>query len=372
IEKPGFKRAERWGILVQAGQAVRLIVTMEVGSITESIEITAVGPDDTSRSHEGFIRNIVKGARIGGDSAFQFFSQEMSFNNNLVAGAPFAADIASETIQTLANGTHITQGFSGRIYRDSQGRTRIERAFHMGGMSEVLETIAILDPVGGVSYLLDPENRIADKTDIPVAAANASASNKATAGEVTPGPAIKKVTPPYPAIAKAARASGEVLMQVIIGEGGQVTEATVISGHMLLREAALQAARQWVFKPTLLSGRPIEIRGILKFNFRLVGEEQYTKYNSEKLGEQLVEGVKCSGDRGVTTMPAGAIGNDSPIETVSETWYSPELKMMILSKRSDPRFGESTYRVTNIQKAEPDSALFQVPSDYTIKEGVKH
>ncbi|MBO0721222.1 MAG: TonB family protein [Blastocatellia bacterium] len=372
IERGGFKRAERWGVQVKAGQAVRLDVTLEVGSITESIVVTAIGPDaDTSRSHNGFIRNIVKGARIGGGSAFQFFSQEMNFDNNMITGAPFSAEIASETIQTLANGTHIIQGFAGRIYRDSQGRTRIERAFHMGGTSGTLETIAIYDPVGGASYLLDPENRIADKTDIPVTAANAAAS-KIAAGEVTPGVAIKKIVPEYPAIAKAARASGEVLMQVNIGESGKVTEATVISGHMLLREAALQAARQWIFKPTLLSGRPIEIRGFLKFNFRLVDEEEETKYNFEKLSEQLVEGVKCNGERGVTTMPAGAIGNDGPIETVNETWYSPELKMMILSKRSDPRFGESTYRVSNIQRTEPDAALFQVPSDYTIKEGGKH
>ena len=65
-------------------------------------------------------------------------------------------------------------------------------------------------------------------------------------------------------------------------------------------------------------------------------------------------------------MPAGAIGNERPIESVNETWYSPELQMMILSKRSDPRFGESTYRVTNIVRSEPESALFQIPSEYTI------
>src|SRR5262249_54769225 len=62
---------------------------------------------------------------------------------------------------------------------------------------------------------------------------------------------------------------------------------------------------------------------------------------------------------------AGAIGNENPIDTVNETWFSQELKIMILSKRSDPRFGESTYRITNISRSEPDAALFQVPSHYT-------
>jgi TonB family protein len=378
IEKAGFIRAERYGIQVRAGQPVRLDVPLAVGHISEKVEITAVDQAGTSsRSHEGVIRKIVKGTRIGGGSAFQFFSQEMSFDNNLVAGAPFSADIASETIQTLADGTRIIQGFTGRIYRDSQGRTRIERAFHMGGTSDSLQTITIYDPVGGASYILEPEIRIADKSEIPIRIApqlKAAPKRAMSGSEVTPGLALKKPPPPYPAIAKAARASGEVIVRVSINESGDVSEANVISGHMLLREAAVQSARQWKFKPTLLSGRPIEIRGILTFNFRLVDEEpdtKNTKYNTEQLNEQLIEGIKCKGERKVATMPAGAIGNDRPLETVSETWYSDELDMMILSKRNDQRFGESTYRVTNFNRSEPEASLFQVPADYTIKEGVK-
>jgi Gram-negative bacterial TonB protein C-terminal len=155
-----------------------------------------------------------------------------------------------------------------------------------------------------------------------------------------------------------------------------VIEASAISGHPLLRESALQAARQWVFKPTELSGTPIKVQGILTFNFTLSDKEpaqtiitkSVSKYptNTEKLGKRQIEGVECEGARVVTTMPAGTIGNERPIETVSETWYSPELQMTILSKRSDPRFGESTYQVTNIIRSEPDAALFQIPSDYTI------
>ena len=87
------------------------------------------------------------------------------------------------------------------------------------------------------------------------------------------------------------------------------------------------------------------------------------------LGKQMVEGVECEGERAVTTMPAGTIGNDRPIETVNETWYSPELRIMILSKRSDPRFGESTYSVTNITRSEPYAELFLPPSDYKLIDG---
>jgi hypothetical protein len=66
------------------------------------------------------------------------------------------------------------------------------------------------------------------------------------------------------------------------------------------------------------------------------------------------------------TYPVGAIGNDRPITTITETWTSPELKMVILSKDSDPRNGESTTRLTNVTRAEPDPSLFQIPADYEI------
>ncbi len=88
-------------------------------------------------------------------------------------------------------------------------------------------------------------------------------------GGVLQGSATRKVQPPYPPIAKAARASGAVQIQVTISEEGRVIEAAVISGHPLLRDAALQAARQWVFKPTELSGVPVKVQGVLTFNFTL-------------------------------------------------------------------------------------------------------
>lgn len=86
---------------------------------------------------------------------------------------------------------------------------------------------------------------------------------------VLQGLAIRKVQPPYPPIAKAARASGIVQVQVIISEEGRVIDAQVIDGHPLLRDAALQAARQWIFRPTELSGVPVKVQGVLTFNFAL-------------------------------------------------------------------------------------------------------
>lgn len=87
----------------------------------------------------------------------------------------------------------------------------------------------------------------------------------------------------------------------------------------------------------------------------------------ESLGQQMIEGVNAEGVRITITIPAGQIGNDLPINIVSEQWYSPELQLLVMTKHSDPRTGETTYRLTNINRAEPDHSLFEVPSDYTMR-----
>jgi periplasmic protein TonB len=86
---------------------------------------------------------------------------------------------------------------------------------------------------------------------------------------VTQGLAIRRVLPQYPAIARAARAAGPVQVQILISEEGRVLSAEVLGGHPLLRQAALDAARQWGFRPTLLSQVPVKVQGVLTFNFTL-------------------------------------------------------------------------------------------------------
>ncbi len=90
---------------------------------------------------------------------------------------------------------------------------------------------------------------------------------------------------------------------------------------------------------------------------------------TESLGTQMMNGVNAQGTRTTRTIAAGKIGNDKAIQVVSERWYSPDLQMVVKSTRSDPRFGTTTFSLTNIQKAEPAAALFTVPSNYTVKEG---
>jgi hypothetical protein len=93
------------------------------------------------------------------------------------------------------------------------------------------------------------------------------------------------------------------------------------------------------------------------------------KPESESLGSRVIEGVEATGTRTTITIPAGEIGNERAIEIVNERWVSSELKVVVMSRSSDPRFGETTYRLAGIVRGEPDRALFEVPSDYTVKEG---
>jgi protein TonB len=92
---------------------------------------------------------------------------------------------------------------------------------------------------------------------------------KTISGGVLNGKAISKPQPPYPAIAKAARAAGTVTVQITVDEQGNVISATATSGHPLLRQAAAQAARQARFSPTLLSGQPVKVSGVITYNFVL-------------------------------------------------------------------------------------------------------
>ena len=92
-------------------------------------------------------------------------------------------------------------------------------------------------------------------------------------------------------------------------------------------------------------------------------------FTTQSLGTQTVNGVNAEGTLITHTIPAGQIGNAQPITVTFERWYSPELQVVVKSTRNDPRFGTTTYNLTNIQRSEPAAAMFTVPSDYTVTEG---
>jgi hypothetical protein len=85
---------------------------------------------------------------------------------------------------------------------------------------------------------------------------------------------------------------------------------------------------------------------------------------TDSLGAQTLAGVSAQGTRTTRTIAAGAFGNDKPIVSTTENWYSPELQILLASTRNDPRFGQTTYSVSNLQRVEPNASLFQIPAGY--------
>jgi TonB family protein len=387
----------------KADQKIERTFIIERSGETPAIHVRAPGPQEGvvfQGPGEGFGGVWVSGVPAQGDQTFRFVSAEMSFDNKVVKGAPFSGEMVYESIQTLADGNRIVNRSSTTIYRDSEGRTRREQSFNFfgpfGGGNSDRKNILIFDPVANTGYTLDPQERTAHK-NMTFARSVYTAYASSTAGGVETGQrqvrvpggglqgsATKRVQPTYPAVAKAAKAQGPVQVQITVDENGSVTTAEAIEGHPLLRDAALEAARQWQFKPTDLGGKPAKVQGILTFNFvlgdkdenlpmraaPLAGKMQRIKVESktESLGKQTIEGIEAEGERTIDTIPAGAIGNERPIEIVRERWYSPELQMVVMTRSVDPRVGETTQRLVNVVRSEPDASLFQIPSDYTIQE----
>jgi len=281
-----------------------------------------------------------------GDNTFVYLSTEMSLNEKMVKGAPYSAQAVTEQVQVLADGNRIVRRNTSNLYRDSEGRTRREQSLNAVGpyaaSGEPQQMIFINDPVAQVNFILDTKSRTARKMDLTGAVELKRRMSEETAksgGESKPAAVDIQRT-----VEKKAEAAAAA------GGGARVEMKTV--------EPALTFERSPFFESSVAS---VIMKGDLK--------DKNAK--KESLGKQMIEGVEAEGNRVTITIPAGDIGNENPIYIVSETWFSPELQTVVMTKHSDPRMGENTYRLTNINRSEPAHSLFELPSDYTIKETVK-
>jgi hypothetical protein len=221
----------------------------------------------------------------------------------IVKGVPYSAEIVTEFVQTLSDGNRIVQRKTARVYRDGQGRIRREDDLPGGAAA-----ISILDAVAGTAFTLDPAKRVARETS----------------------PLLINSGGTQPLFHLFQ------LMPFQKGYSGATTDTV-----------SLQA---WA--PRARATR--------------AGADPAAAPSDEKLPDRVIEGVLATGTRRTTTIEKGAIGNEQPIKIVSEEWRSPELQILVLTDLNDPRAGRSTYRLLKISRLEPDAALFQIPSDYTI------
>lgn len=145
-----------------------------------------------------------------------------------------------------------------------------------------------------------------------------------------------------------------------VGEGTQqiVFINDVVAGVVIFLDPARHTARK-----TSQADRPAPRMGPPDGRF-----PNHDERKTESLGKQMIEGVEAEGTRTTVTIPAGKIGNDRPLEIVSERWEATALQVVVLSKHKDPFVGETVYRLTNIKLGEPARTLFEIPSDYTLEE----
>lgn len=242
------------------------------------------------------------GPRMGpGPGGARFLGAQPGMPGRVVKGAPYSADVITESTQTLADGNHIRQTSNSKVYRDSEGRTRQEQSLNglasIAGNTALPNVVFIHDPVAGQSFALNATDKTATRTVMR-----------------RPGSG----NPPAPA---GTAASGNEPMMAPRMRGG-------------------------------FGGRGANSQNV----------------KSESLGRQTIEGVVADGTRTTLTIPAGQVGNEQPMQIVTERWYSAELQAVVLSKRTDPRNGETVTRLANVSRTEPSRTLFEVPADFKVSE----
>jgi hypothetical protein len=277
-----------------------------------------------------------------GEDVLGFVSSEIG-GRGLVKGAPYSATAVSETRQTLADGNRIVNSRTTRLFRDGQGRTRQEQARGV---------VFINDVVAGKRLLLNTERRTArelprrahiDAPAVPpvppVPPTNMSGEEAKSWAE-----SMRQWGRDFSARMRGEHATPERSVDVVVRRedgGADVAERV---------EVVRLADGPWAGMPMPPPMPPL-----------ITPTGAGTKTS---LGSRDFDGVRADGTRTTWTIPARRIGNEKPIDVVSERWYAPELMLVVYSRFADPRSGERIYRLENIKRTEPPAELFQAPPDY--------
>ncbi len=252
-------------------------------------------------------------------SALVLASPTMALSQMVAAGGfpvasgttnqPYTATEKVTHIQKLADGTTITNVTTNIAARDSQGRTMQQHEM-VGGLSKERPIMTtVFDPVEHTMTHWMSHSKTATRVQMKVPSLHVMTSTASAAQPVRTSPGLSALAP------------GSASVVATVGAFGPAGD------------------------PNL---RP--------------------EMKHEKLGSRDIAGVYAEGTRTTVTYPIGFQGNDRPIVTVNETWQSPDLKIVLLSTYEDPRSGTQTTEVTNLDRAEPDPAIFAPPQGYEIQE----
>lgn len=243
---------------------------------------------------------LVDGRADGSLNTLSFRTPDASFERKVVKGSPFAAESVTEHVQRLGDGNRMVRKSTAKLFRDSAGRTRREHALTRGNV-----TAASDGQEPRLIIINDPVGQVEYLVD-------------------TARGTLRK-TRMSPGLAEARRQAS----------GTESSFGVLMPTSAAHRRRAEGDAAQPLPEP-----------------------------KKERLEAQQIEGVMAEGTRITVTIPAGEFDNEQPLEITHEQWYSPELQMVVLMKHNDPRFGETTFRLTNITRGDPSPDLFAEPQGY--------
>lgn len=290
---------------------------------------------------------------------------EMGGAQRVVKGAPYCAEAVHETVQWLADGNggapnRIVRQQSSQLCRDGEGRTRQE--VERGGR----KLVYLRDPVARESWVLDPERKTArrlgstrspDLLGVDSAAWREYAermrewardmAGAARASHATPPTPPTPPTAPVPPTPMAAPAPLPAPVVITRSSDGDTRTET---REVRVMRVPGGASGDWVMPA------PVQLRA-LQMAPRGAG-------TVSPLPAREQDGLRLNGERTSWVIEAGKVGNEKPITITREVWTSPELMLTVSSRDFDPRSGETSYRLKNVKRGEPDAALMKVPADF--------
>ncbi len=273
-----------------------------------------------------------------------------------VAGKPISAEFVTEQHQRFTDGNSISRSTTSIIFRDAAGRIRRESQLSVPGLPASVAAatfITIVDHGLGYGWVLDPQEMVAHRYDLsgpsPSYVARLNAQGRGS-GLLSPSgdaaaPATAQDTPRWRPHTLPARRLGPPDSAAVPAAMSSASSAGQPAASQTEETGYSSAPTMRIDQPFLAAPNPVR---------------------TENLGEEMILGFRTHGTRVITTLPPGEIGNNRPIDIVSEQWFSPDLDLVMRSAHRDPWGGDFTTTVTKISRSDQPAWLFQVPSQYKV------